>query len=194
MTLPVITVSLDIYTGAALLTDQTFAYFAPSVPLTYNSSPLYAAPVGVQFQAPPVSVSLASTDNGSITPANWNWTLAFSQDPGFVGGPSTSLNFSLPAGPATFTATNASPAVFTWTPTAALVSLPNGTGIQLSGGSLPAGFAGAPSVYYVVNSSGSTFSLATVPGGTAVNSTSSGSGSLTVVSMYLSALIASSWQ
>jgi len=68
-----------------------------------------------------------------------------------------------------FTATSASPAVFSG------ATLTNGTTVTLSGTSLPGGFtAGTP--YFVVNTSGSTFELAATSGGTALNSTSAGSG------------------
>jgi len=70
-----------------------------------------------------------------------------------------------------YTATNASPCVFT----AVGSGFPNGTLVQLIGGTVPAGFLGGLT-YYVVGSSGATFQLAATPGGTAVNSTSTGSG------------------
>jgi len=93
----------------------------------------------------------------------------------------------LPAGPAAFTATHATPAVFTWTPTSALTKLPNGTGVQLSGGSLPAPFVAA-TTYYVIAASGDTFELAATPGGGPIASTAVGTGNLQVVQYNLSAL------
>jgi len=132
------------------------------------------------------TVSLLPTDNANFTPNGWAWTVIFSQNPPVDGAPAN-FSFDLPAGPANFTATNASPCVFTWTPTTTLTTLPAGTGIKLSGGSVPAGFT-AGTTYYVINSSGSTFNLAATVGGSAINSTGSGSGTLSVVSMFLSAL------
>lgn len=86
--------------------------------------------------------------------------------------------------PQTFTATNASPCVFTVPGTA----FQNVTPIVLTGASLPTGFT-AGTVYYTVASAGSTFELAATPGGTAINSSSTGSGTATPydgVSIYVS--------
>jgi hypothetical protein len=74
----------------------------------------------------------------------------------------------------TFTATNASPCVFT-VPGSAYA---DGVPVALSGSSLPTGFS-ASTVYYVVSSSGSTFELSATSGGTAINSSSTGSGTVT---------------
>ena len=82
------------------------------------------------------------------------------------------LTLTGPAG-LSFTATHASPAVFTATGSA----FANGTTVQLSGGSLPAGFT-AGTTYYVVAASGTSFELAATSGGTAINSTSTGSGTV----------------
>lgn len=71
-----------------------------------------------------------------------------------------------------FTATNASPCVFTATGS----YFANATYVTLSGGSLPAGFTAGG--YYVVNASGATFGLSATAGGAAVNSTSTGSGTV----------------
>jgi hypothetical protein len=84
-----------------------------------------------------------------------------------------------------FTATNASPAVFT-------VTWPNGVNgnaVQLSGASLPTGFTQG-TLYFVVNvgsggSGTSTFNLALTPGGTGVGSTSTGSGTVTPINTDL---------
>ena len=72
-----------------------------------------------------------------------------------------------------FTATDASPCVFTATGSA----YANGTQVTLSGTSPPAGFT-AGTVYYVVSASGTTFELSATSGGTAINSTSTGSGTV----------------
>lgn len=66
------------------------------------------------------------------------------------------------------TATNASPCVFTGT-----IALPNGTIVILGGTAVPTGFT-AGTLYYVVNTSALTFQLAASLGGTAINSTSTG--------------------
>lgn len=71
------------------------------------------------------------------------------------------------------TATNASPAVFTGTANVYY----NGNKVVLSGGTAPAGFT-LGSSYFVVNATpgSGTFNLATSRGGSAINSTSTGSG------------------
>jgi hypothetical protein len=90
------------------------------------------------------------------------------------------------AAASTFTATDASPCVFT-VPGSALA---DGTPVALSGASLPAGFTAA-TVYYVVSSSGSTFELSATSGGTAIGSMSAGSGTVTpAVLRYLRAITA----
>lgn len=71
-----------------------------------------------------------------------------------------------------FTATNASPCVFT----ASGSYFSNGTYVILSGGSLPAGFTAGG--YYVVSASGASFELSATSGGSAINSTSTGSGTV----------------
>ena len=75
-----------------------------------------------------------------------------------------------------FTATNASPCVFTATGS----SYANGNQVQLSGASLPAGFT-AGTTYFVVSASGTTFELSATSGGSAINSTSTGSGTVAAV-------------
>jgi hypothetical protein len=72
----------------------------------------------------------------------------------------------------TYTATSASPCVFT----AAGSAFANGQGIILEG-TVPTGFS-AGTVYFVVSVAGTTFSLAAAPGGTAINSSSTGNGTL----------------
>ena len=72
----------------------------------------------------------------------------------------------------TVTVTSASPGVVT----ASGVSLPNNSSIQLNAtGSMPSGLS-ANTTYYVTNSTGTSFSLASTPGGSAINTSSTGSG------------------
>jgi len=88
------------------------------------------------------------------------------------------------AAASSFTATNGSPCVFT-VPGSALA---NGVPVELSGLSLPTGFT-AGTVYWVVSSAGSTFELSATNGGGAINSTSTGSGTVTpAVLRYLRAI------
>jgi len=71
----------------------------------------------------------------------------------------------------TFTVTIASPAVVTFA-----VSLPNNTAVQLlTTGALPTGLVPG-TVYYVLNASGFTCNLAATPGGAAINTTGTQSG------------------
>lgn len=84
-----------------------------------------------------------------------------------------------------FTATHASPAVFTWP-----APLSNGQPVVLAGTSLPGGFT-AGTEYWVVSASGSTSELAATSGGAAINSTSAGSGTMQqVVQQYVRAITA----
>lgn len=84
-----------------------------------------------------------------------------------------------------YTATSASPCVFTASGNSAALGTPaysNGNAVQLSGGTAPTGFTNA-TTYYVVSAGAAgnpqTFQLAATPGGTAINSTSTGSGTVT---------------
>lgn len=186
MSLSYISLVLDLYYGNGNPITQGTAALTPTQLLVDSPDQQYIpqAPVTVAFGAlglPPVL--LLATDSASPEPPGWAWGLAFS---GVPGNP-PSFSVQVPAGPATFTATNASPCVFTWTPTSALTSIPNGAGVKLSGGSLPAGFASG-TTYFVVASSGSTFELAATTGGSAIASASTGSGSVTVVQYNLSSL------
>lgn len=71
----------------------------------------------------------------------------------------------------TFTVTIASPAVVTTT-----ISLADGTAVSLAtSGALPTGLTPG-TVYYVVNSTGTTFELAATPGGTSITTTGTQSG------------------
>ena len=86
------------------------------------------------------------------------------------------------AAPQSFTATNASPCVFTVPGSAPA----NGVPVALAG-TAPTGFT-AGTVYYVVSSSGSTFELSATSGGGAINSSSTGTGTVTpAVLRYLRA-------
>jgi hypothetical protein len=76
-----------------------------------------------------------------------------------------------------FTATHASPCVFT----ASGSYYGDGQEVTLAGGSLPGGFSAQ--TYFVVAASGDTFELAATLGGTAINSTGTGSGTVTAVPM-----------
>jgi hypothetical protein len=75
--------------------------------------------------------------------------------------------------PYSFTATSANPAVFTASGSAYTL----GETVELTGASLPGGFT-AGTIYYIVGPSTDTFELAATEGGTAIASTSTGSGTV----------------
>ena len=171
-------------TGAKI--GQGSAKIQPSVQLTDAADNLevptaaaWAAFNGVAFP----SVTVYATDSAGLLPSGWGLEISY---PGVPGYPA-SQTFLAPAGPLSFTATNGSPCVFTWTPTSGFTVMPDSTAVQLSGGPLPAGFS-AGTTYYVVNASAFTFSLAAAVNGTPLASTGSGSGTLTVTQYYLSSL------
>ena len=160
------------------------ATFTPSAPLADIASQMIitAQPFTVPF-AGIVSpqVSLLATDSGDTQPWDWTWRADFT----VKGGPAP-FDFVLPAGPATFTA-QAGSATLTWTPGGALMMIPVGTGVRLSGPDLPPGFSEGIT-YFVTASSGLEVELATSPGGTSLVAVSAGSGELTVVQVNLSSI------
>jgi hypothetical protein len=178
-----VTLTLDLSDGSGNLPGRTCsASCVPSAVLTDSGVTIIdQAPVSVAFSgiaAPPVK--LLATDNPGPQPPGWTWGVTLT-GPGMPGP----FSFFLPSAPDTFTATDASPCVFTLAGTDAPFA---GTGVQLSGGSQPAGFT-AGTTYYVVDPSGSSYSLAATPGGDALESTSAGSGSVITVSQVMSNLI-----
>jgi hypothetical protein len=180
-----VTVICDLYNGDGSINSSggTIAFTPASVVANASNQIQSSTPITTMFTGGSLpSVSLLATDNSGLTPTNWAWAVSFS---GVQGAPSPFAAF-VPAGPVSFTASG-SPAAFTWTPTTELTVLPNGTGVQLTGGSLPGGFSAA-TTYYVVQSSGTSFELAATPGAASINASSSGSGTATIVSINLSAL------
>jgi hypothetical protein len=124
-------------------------------------------PVQVSWQAP-----AGVWEDASLTTSIIN---------AFIGS-STGLTVNAVAAGFTYTATSATPCVFTATGSA----FTNGTVVTLSGGTPPGGnlATGGPTFangrdYFVVAASGSTFSLDTNPSGTGLASTSTGSGTVT---------------
>jgi hypothetical protein len=183
-----VTLIVDMADGTISQLNRGRAVLTPSVFLTGSAGnpDIPQAPIGAQFAGSTYpQVSLLPTDSPNVSPAGWGWDISFVVVPGNPAG----WSFFLPAGPAAFAATDASPCVFTWTPPGSepwqLQSLPDSTGIQL-----PASFGGfeANQTYYVVGASGLTFSLAATAGGEPLASSASGSGTLTVVSYNLSSL------
>jgi hypothetical protein len=178
MTLNYVALTGDLGTAGARGTVT----LTPSGWLTDSTDELLIPPEPQEIILPAAgtfSVSLLATDNPAPQPQGWTWAVSI-QLPGINA---YGFSFDLPAGPLSFTATDASPCVFT----AAGSSYIAGTGVQLSGGSLPGGFE-AGTTYYVVNPSGTTFGLAVTSGGPALGSTSSGSGDVLTVSTDISAV------
>ena len=184
MALPSVNLVLDLYAGRDPLSSGS-ASLKPSAVLTdiQDQAVVTRQPVTASFggESSPV-VPLIPTDDPDLLPSGWTWGISFA-----AAGAPAPYSFFVPAGPADFTATHATPCVFTFTPTTQLTELPNGTGVQLAGGSIPAGFE-ADTTYYVVSASGDTFSLAATSGGDPIASTGTGSGTLTVTQWNLSAL------
>jgi hypothetical protein len=131
------------------------------------------------FTGTSVTVTIQHAPDGST----WTSLLAFTA---VTAAPATQRVATL-SGP--FTATDASPAVFTLSDGG---SLANGTMVALSAPPspqvLPGGFT-AGTTYYVVSASGSTFELSASSGGSAIDSTSAGAGWVSqVVQQYLRAV------
>jgi hypothetical protein len=122
------------------------------------------------------------TDVSGWAPSGWGWDIAFASN---TPGSPAAYSFKIPGTGYlfSFAATSASPAVFT----AEGSSLTDGEVVALApGSSLPGGFR-SNQVYYATDVSGDTFSLAATQGGSALASTSAGSGTVGIV-QYLSSL------
>lgn len=150
--------------------------------LDNGAQSLYGAQAYLQvtaFTGTSVTVTIQHAPDNST----WTSLLAFTA---VSAAPATQRVATL-SGP--FTATDASPAVFTLSEGG---SVANTTMVALvappSPQVLPAGFT-AGTVYYVVNTSGSTFELSATSGGSAINSTTAGAGTVSqVVQRYLRAV------
>lgn len=184
VTLPSIAIVLDLSDAAGNPITTGSAVFTPTSRILAGPQELVQAPVTVALGSGPfpVSASLCPTDLPGAVPTGWAWQVAFQ----LVPGNPRSYTFLAPAGPVSFTAVSGSPGVITWTATSALSSLPNGTGVQLSGTSLPGGVASGVT-YFVAGASGQALTLAT-SGGTPIAFTTGGSGSLTVASYNIASL------
>src|SRR6185437_6404183 len=111
VTLNYVTVILNGVDGSGAPASRGWATIAPSAVLTDATNNLEVIPpVTAQFTAAASpAVRLAATDNATLQPPGWAWTITFQTVPGSPA----SYSFALPAGPQTFTATNAAPCVFT---------------------------------------------------------------------------------
>ena len=181
MALNLVPLVLDFYDGGGNLITSGTASLAPSSSLVDATDNVYVtqSPIVVNFHvgASPL-VEVIPTDNANIEPGGWAWEITFNDVP---GSPEP-FYFNI-AGSGTLFSFTAAGSVFT----AAGSSFANGTGVVLQDElSLPGGFW-PNTVYYVVDASGATFGLASGPGGDAIVSTSSGSGTVALV-QYLSSV------
>jgi hypothetical protein len=175
---------LDLFDGGLNPVAAGTASLAPSVQLTDPGTGIaVGSGPSVTFRpSNPVPLTwIIPTDASGWAPSGWGWDISFSGVPGSPAAWSFKITSS--GYLYSFTATGASPAVFT----ASGSGLSNGTAVALApGSSLPGGFRSGQA-YYVVNASGDTFSLAAAEGGSALASSSAGSGTAGVV-QYLSSL------
>lgn len=185
MTVRLVALVLDRYDGSGNAYVAGSASLSPSMEMPDPADRMLVgqAPVPAVFRAGSLPApELVPTDAIGPQPNGWTWNVTYS---GVPGSPAAA-SYYLPAGPAAFTATDASPCVVTWTPTASLTVMPNGTGVQFLSGA-PGGFE-TGTTYYVVDVNGTTFELAATQGGSPLASTGTGSGELVVVQYNLSAL------
>ena len=119
-----VTLILDAVDGTATPVGTGTAVLVPSAQLTDTADDLLVlqAPVSVPLlRGLSPSVKLLATDNANLSPSGWAWTISFLQVP---GNPAA-FAFFLPASPFSFTATSATPCVFT----AAGSAYANGAGV-----------------------------------------------------------------
>jgi hypothetical protein len=160
------------------------AVFTPSGWFTDTADELLIPPAAVTAPvagaAGTFSVSLLANDNAALSPSSGSWSAVLT--PGFAAA--ESFSFVLSAGPFAFTATHAAPAVFTAAP-ASGQPWSNGMAVTLAGAGIPGGF-GSTSTYWVTGGAGSTFFLAATSGGTAIASSTAGTGTALLTQMDIS--------
>lgn len=181
MTIYTVPVIMDLYDGTQVPISQGYAAAYPTAELTDAADKLLVTqtPVTVNFYPSGLPYfNLIATDSTGITPTGWKWQFQF-------GGQSlpSMEQHTVVAGASNlpFTATSASPAVFT----AAGSAYAAGQPVALYGTGLPAGFT-AGVIYYVVSPAGTSFQLAATAGGPAIASTSAGAGTVVAAQYYSS--------
>lgn len=193
MTAPQVWLDIDAQDNAGNYPSGGFTYLYPTVEITdpTDGITITTAPVTKAYSGSMLSYQVYATDNVSMFPPGWAWTLTFSQNPLVPGNPAP-VTFWAPAGPCSFSATAGTPGVFTWAPTGAFTTafagvLPVGTQVQLS--SL-AGGSGLTEggLYYVVSSGIDTFELSATYNGTPFATTGTDSGVFTVTRYRYSGL------
>lgn len=151
---------VDISTGIAQSEDATTTMALAT--LTKSISSTWA-----------VGTGNGALDQGAVLASTWYHAYVIERtDTGVVDA----LLSQAPSLAATVTATSASPAVFTWAGGQAL-PFQNGAPMVLSGTTAPTGFT-LGTIYFVVasNQAAGTFELSATQGGSAINSTSTGTG------------------
>ena len=145
----------------------------------YTSSSVVTLTAAATSSTPGASIVGYGSDNTAAIQATVNAAISYAQaNNGYAEVVFSNCIYAVAAAPVigsafSYTATSATPCVFT----AAGSSYTNGTQVALAGSSVPAGFT-IGGVYYVVSASGTTFSLSLTPGGAAIASTSTGSGTV----------------
>lgn len=168
---------LTLTSGVPFLTSDVTAaatiYYTPAVGVNV---PLWNGSAFVPTTFSEISQALSDTTKSpAASVANAIYDMFVWSDSGTIRctrGPAWVNAFS------SITATHASPCVFTASGMTA-TNFPNGTPVQLTG-SLPGGFSTA-TTYYVVAASAGTFELSATIAGSAINSTTTGTG-ITAVS------------
>jgi hypothetical protein len=121
-----VTLTVDVYDGQGNYPTTGTATFTPSAALTDTTDHEYIAqiPVVVSFRASGVpTVRLLATDNGTVAPSGWAWTVSFT---GFSGAPASWNFFLLYASGATQNLADLAP-VSSVTTMAAYMPLSGGT-------------------------------------------------------------------
>jgi len=152
---------IDVSAGVAMSDDQTTLMSLSAITKTTGGTWTVGSGNG-------------GLDQGSVLASTWYHVYLIERtDTGVVDV----LLSQAPSLAASVTATSASPAVFTWAGGVQALPFRNGCPVVLSGTSAPTGFTLGTTYYAVAaNVLSGTFELAATQGGTAINSTSTGSG------------------
>jgi hypothetical protein len=96
LSLNYVTLTLNLYDGAGHVLQNGVIRFAPSSELSDTADEMFITPAPVTVTIPGgqtlQTVSLLATDNESLSPSGWGWTVTFT---GVPGSPA-SFSFSLP--------------------------------------------------------------------------------------------------
>jgi hypothetical protein len=167
-----------------VLNDTTFSAIANTYVQLHTGTPGASGTSNVSSVTTREAVTWNAPSGGSMTASNEpQWTSWAGTNGEIVtdisiwsAATSGTFYFSVPlAGTVyNFTATNASPCVFT-APGSSYSNTNTVVLTAIAGGSIPTGFT-SDTIYYVVSASGITFELSATSGGSAINSSSTGAG------------------